>query len=91
MNNNKSLTYVLVILAVAIGSLGTLCVQSYNQRRMMLKTEYQDWRKLNLILNQIERNYVDTIDRVKLTDAAVEAVLSKLDPHSVYLPPVERE
>ena len=91
MKNNKSLTYVLVILAVAIGSLGTLCVQSYNQRRMMLKTEYQDWRKLNLILNQIERNYVDTIDRVKLTDAAVEAVLSKLDPHSVYLPPVERE
>ena len=66
MKNNKSLTYVLVILAVAIGSLGTLCVQSYNQRRMMLKTEYQDWRKLNLILNQIERNYVDTIDRVKL-------------------------
>ena len=91
MKNNKSLTYVLVILAVAIGSLGTLCVQSYNQRRMMLKTEYQDWRKLNLILNQIESNYVDTIDRVKLTDAAVEAVLSKLDPHSVYLPPVERE
>lgn len=88
---NRTWTYVLLILAVAIGSLSTLCVQLCSQRRMLLKTEYQDWRKLNLILNQIELNYVDTIDRAKLTDAAVQAVLSQLDPHSVYLPPVERE
>ena len=88
---NRTWTYVLRILAVAIGSLATLCVQLCSQRRMLLKTEYQDWRKLNLILNQIELNYVDTIDRAKLTDAAVQAVLSQLDPHSVYLPPVERE
>ena len=88
---NRTWTYVLLILAVAIGSLATLCVQLCSQRRMLLKTEYQDWRKLNLILNQIELNYVDTIDRAKLTDAAVQAVLSQLDPHSVYLPPVERE
>ena len=88
---NRTWTYVLLILAVAIGSLATLCVHLCSQRRMLLKTEYQDWRKLNLILNQIELNYVDTIDRAKLTDAAVQAVLSQLDPHSVYLPPVERE
>lgn len=88
---NRTWTYVLLILAVAIGSLATLCVQLCSQRRMLLKTEYQDWRKLNLILNQIELNYVDTIDRAKLTDAAVQAVLSQLDPHSIYLPPVERE
>ena len=88
---NRTWTYVLLILAVAIGSLATLCVQLCSQRRMLLKTEYQDWRKLNLILNQIELNYVDTIDRAKLTDAAVQAVLSQLDPHSVYRPPVERE
>ena len=88
---NRTWTYVLLILAVAIGSLATLCVQLCSQRRMLLKTEYQDWRKLNLILNQIELNYVDTIDRAKLTDAAVQAVLSQLDPPSVYLPPVERE
>ena len=82
---NRTWTYVLLILAVAIGSLATLCVQLCSQRRMLLKTEYQDWRKLNLILNQIELNYVDTIDRAKLTDAAVQAVLSQLDPHSIYL------
>ena len=36
-----------------------------------------------------EKNYVDTIDMKGMTDAAVVAALAELDPHSVYLPPVE--
>ena len=36
-------------------------------------------------------SYVDTIDMPAMTDAAVTAALAKLDPHSVYLPPVELE
>lgn len=51
--------------------------------------DYDRWRKLNLILQEVQKNYVDTIDMVGMTDAAVEAALSELDPHSVYLPPVE--
>ena len=51
--------------------------------------DYERWRKLNLILQEVQKNYVDTIDMVGMTDAAVEAALSELDPHSVYLPPVE--
>ena len=51
--------------------------------------DYDRWRKLNLILQEVQKNYVDTIDMVGMTDAAVVAALAKLDPHSVYLPPVE--
>lgn len=51
--------------------------------------DYNRWRKLNLILQEVQKNYVDTIDMAAMTDAAVEAALAKLDPHSVYLPPVE--
>lgn len=51
--------------------------------------DYERWRKLNLILQEVQKNYVDTIDMVSMTDAAVSAALSRLDPHSVYLPPVE--
>ena len=51
--------------------------------------DYDRWRKLNLILQEVQKNYVDTIDMVSMTDAAVEAALAELDPHSVYLPPVE--
>ena len=42
-----------------------------------------------LILQEVQKHYVDTIDMEGMTDAAVVAALSKLDPHSVYLPPVE--
>ena len=51
--------------------------------------DYDRWRKLNLILQEVQKNYVDTIDMVAMTDAAVVAALAELDPHSVYLPPVE--
>ena len=51
--------------------------------------DYDRWRKLNLILQEVQKNYVDTIDMAAMTDAAVVAALAELDPHSVYLPPVE--
>ncbi len=41
--------------------------------------------KLNSILNIIESNYVDTVNRQELTEAAIPAILKKLDPHSVYI------
>jgi len=42
--------------------------------------------KLNSILNLVEENYVDTVNRKDLVEAAIPAMLRKLDPHSVYIP-----
>ncbi len=42
--------------------------------------------KLGTILNIIERNYVDSVNRDDLVEAAIPAMLKKLDPHSVYIP-----
>jgi carboxyl-terminal processing protease len=42
--------------------------------------------KLNNILNIIESNYVDSVNRNNLVEAAIPAILKKLDPHSVYIP-----
>ncbi|MFZ1749710.1 MAG: S41 family peptidase [Saprospiraceae bacterium] len=39
------------------------------------------------LLRFIEHKYVDTIQREELIDEALEAIFSKLDPHSVYLSP----
>lgn len=40
------------------------------------------------ILKYIEAKYVDSIDAELLVDEAIESIMSKLDPHSVYIPPV---
>jgi len=42
--------------------------------------------KLNSILNIIEADYVDSVNRNDLVEAAIPAILRKLDPHSVYIP-----
>ncbi len=78
------------LLGVLLGVLLALTVTRMSENRR-LRAGYQDWNKLNLILRQVQDNYVDTVDIKKVTDAAVVAALGQLDPHSVYLPPVELE
>ncbi|MBA3673621.1 MAG: PDZ domain-containing protein, partial [Chitinophagaceae bacterium] len=43
-------------------------------------------RPVQEVLNLIENKYVDKADADSLGDAAIQAILSKLDPHSVFLP-----
>jgi carboxyl-terminal processing protease len=42
--------------------------------------------KLNSVLNYIESNYVDEVERSKLVDKSIIAMLEELDPHSSYIP-----
>jgi carboxyl-terminal processing protease len=42
--------------------------------------------KFNDVMNLTERYYVDTVDSKTLISAAINGMLSKLDPHSVYIP-----
>lgn len=79
---------VTALLGVVLGVVLTLSVSKVWEKKKF-DGDYNRWRKLNLILQEVQRNYVDTIDMAGMTDAAVVAALSELDPHSVYLPPVE--
>lgn len=83
-NNN----IIVALLGVILGVLITL-VASKVLPEKKFDGDYNRWRKLNLILQEVQQNYVDTIDMKSMTDAAVSAALAELDPHSVYLPPVE--
>ncbi|MGI5846518.1 MAG: S41 family peptidase [Candidatus Cryptobacteroides sp.] len=79
----------IAILGILVGVLLVLTYNTINQQRNYHNARYVEWRKLNLILDQIEKNYVDTIDNEAITDAAITAALAELDPHSVYMPPIE--
>jgi len=41
---------------------------------------------LQEIMTLIENKYVDTVNTNNLADTAIQAILSKLDPHSLYIP-----
>ena len=83
-------TVMTALLGVVLGVLLTLVSGKVFEQRKF-DGDYNRWRKLNLILQEVQKHYVDTIDMEAMTDAAVVAALAELDPHSVYLPPVELE
>ena len=80
-----------ILFGILIGAALAVTVQRLSEHRRMLRTSYQDWRKINLVLQTVDENYVDTVDRKKVTDAAVSAALAALDPHSMYMPPQKLE
>ena len=84
----NKLTIIAALLGLVLGVVVTMTFSRVLQTRKF-DGDYNRWRKLNLILQEVQKNYVDTIDMAGMTDAAVVAALAKLDPHSVYLPPVE--
>lgn len=86
---NKS-AYFTALLGILIGVLGTIVVGSV-QRQHKKAVSDRDWSKLNLVLRQVRENYVDEVNVSEVTEAAIVAALSKLDPHSLYLPPTDLE
>jgi carboxyl-terminal processing protease len=86
-NNSRKIVFLPVILGIAV-ALGVLI-----GRYLPSNTEYpqhSDIRsrndKISSILNIIESNYVDSVNRNDLVETAIPAMLKKLDPHSTYIP-----
>lgn len=76
------------VLGIVIGALAVATFDRYQQQNRKLKAD-GDWRKLELVLQSISENYVDSVDYETVSRAAIDAALGELDPHSVYMPPVD--
>ncbi len=61
-------------------------------QRQREREEYELFKTLVDVMDQVEENYVEDVDRRELLKAAIRGVLSKLDPYSNYIDPnhVER-
>jgi carboxyl-terminal processing protease len=46
---------------------------------------FEQFEKYRYVFNMAYRNYVDTVDVKKLSEAAIRGMLKELDPHSVYI------
>jgi carboxyl-terminal processing protease len=46
---------------------------------------FENVKKIDRVLNEAIKNYVDTVDTKKLTEAAIRGMLNELDPHSIYI------
>lgn len=85
---------VILILILAVGWFAGLYSGkqlAHNQVRLYLNNYTSQNNKLSRVLTMIEKDYVDSISRDSLAELAIPAILHKLDPHSVYLPPKQFE
>ena len=74
----KYSSVIVALLGVLVGVLAVLTIEKARENKRLLRTEFRDWRKLNLVLQALDGNYVDTVDRKSVTDAAITAALGAL-------------
>ena len=72
----------LVSLGIAAGILLGAAMSNGNSTR----NSYSSILKFRDIISHIERSYVDEVDTEELVEGAINQMLEKLDPHSVYIP-----
>ncbi len=88
MNMKSKYNYIwptIIALALAIGVFigGKL---HFNDTPERLFTTNSKKDKLNRLIDYIDYEYVDEINTDSIVDVAVNNILDKLDPHSVYIP-----
>lgn len=90
-SKKKQTLHPLVIALVLAGGilLGyMLSINTVNKPSVFSDYEYN---KIDDVLDYLERNYVDSIDRADIEEKAIEELLADLDPHSYYIPAAQTQ
>ncbi len=83
----KIVIWLPVLLVIAITAGVFLGIKLQNRKQVNTRTMFVNAaNKVGMIMNLIERNYVDTVSPKKLVEAAIPEILKQLDPHTVYIP-----
>ena len=84
--NSKFSIYTPIVLSLVLAAgifLGSQLNNNSNNGRINFKLEPN---KIDLILDLIESDYVDSIKRDEIIEKTIPYLLENLDPHSVYIP-----
>ena len=73
-----------LILGIWLGSRFSFTNEGKSEKVFFAKPAPHD--KINDLINYIEQDYVDSVNRETLTLDAIEGILDNLDPHSTYIP-----
>ncbi len=88
MKKSNILFPILLFAMLAIGVLLGGFLNYPNARLSFSKNNHKN--KLNKLIDFIDNEYVDKVNTDSIVDLTVNNILTKLDPHSVYIPPSEQ-
>lgn len=83
----KRKTLLAMMTGVAIGALVPTLVTTTAAQDNSARTTYEYLDLFGEIFERVRSNYVETVDEKALIEAAIDGMLTSLDPHSGYLPP----
>ena len=83
MKSKFTIPFFVIILTIGI-VLGTQIDKIFSNDNL-----HESITKLDDVLTYTQKYYVEEVDTPKLVKAAIDGMLSKLDPHSIYIPASE--
>lgn len=86
MENKKIPLYLPIVLALVLVGGMYLGIKLSNNESVGILQGNKSGNKIDNLINYLNDNYVDTVNRDKLYQQAIEGMLQGLDPHSSYIP-----
>lgn len=90
MKNTKILLPIFLAFATAIGILIGSNLNFETESALLFHKNSQE-QKIKRLIHFIENDYVDKVNADSLLDGTIKNIMSKLDPHSVYIPTKEHK
>jgi len=91
-SNKKQNIHPLILASMLAGGILLGYLISLNTvNKVSVFSSVNEYNKLNQVINFLENNYVDSIDRKDIEEKAIEDILADLDPHSFYIPATETQ
>ena len=90
--NKRTKIYLPLLLSFAV-AIGIFIGTTFNYKKKTL-TFFEGnakEKKIKRLIDYIQYDYVDYVDTDSLLDGTIRDILSKLDPHSVYIPPKDHD
>ncbi len=88
MENKRPFIYLPIFFALTLILgifLGTTLIPALNGRGNLFSFKSNHYDKFNDVMNYIQNDYVDTINKNNLTEKSLNSLLQTLDPHSAYI------
>ncbi len=89
--NSKYLIRLPILLSLSLCLGIFIGATMFDNGRPVIGIGSKNSKKLKDLLNYIDKYYVDTVDMDELTEYAIEQMLTKLDPHTSYIPAKDQE
>ncbi|MFB6343802.1 S41 family peptidase [Saccharicrinis sp. FJH62] len=87
MNNVlKKLWPVYIAIAIVIGIILGNRMAGNSESRPASLINLSQGNKLSTLIEMIDKEYVDTVNKKEIIEEVIPDILDKLDPHSVYIP-----